>query len=86
MYSPEDIQARLREKPFRPFRIIASEGLQYEIRHPDLVFVGMNNLQIGSPWPDHPGIYSRVTRVAILHVVAMEDLPVPAISGNGQSQ
>jgi hypothetical protein len=37
MYRAEDIQARLRQKPFQPFRIIASEGLRYDINHPDLV-------------------------------------------------
>lgn len=43
MCRAEDIQARLREKPFRPLRIIASEGLQYDVHHPDLVFVGRHD-------------------------------------------
>src|SRR5262245_4127598 len=34
MFRGEDIQERLRVKPFRPFRIIASEGLRYDIHHP----------------------------------------------------
>jgi hypothetical protein len=33
MYGPKDIQSRLREKRFRPLRIIVSEGLQYDIHH-----------------------------------------------------
>jgi hypothetical protein len=83
MYTAEDIQARLREKPFRPFRIIASEGLRYDIRHPDLVFVGRHDLQIGFAKPESPTIYDSVTRVALLHVVALEDLPPqPAATGN----
>lgn len=85
MYSAEDIQARLREKPFRPLRIIASEGLRYEIRHPDLVFVGRHDLQIGYPDPQNPSIYGGVTRVALVHIVALEDLPAPASPGNGQT-
>ncbi len=65
MLSPEEIQARLREKPFRPMRIVASEGLRFDIKHPDLV---------------------RVTRVARVHVVALEDLPATqSPSGNGAS-
>ena len=47
MFRAEDIQARLRERPFRPLRIIASEGLRYDIHHPDLVFVGTRDLMIG---------------------------------------
>ncbi len=84
MYRPEDIQARLREKPFRPLRIRVSEGLQYDIHHPDLVFVGNRDLMIGFPGPDNPSIYDRVTRVALIHVVALEDTPAPASPGNGQ--
>jgi hypothetical protein len=84
MYRPEDIQARLREKPFRPLRIRVSEGLQYDIHHPDLVFVGSRDLMIGFPGPDSPSIYDRVTRVALVHVVALEDIPATAPPGNGQ--
>lgn len=85
MYNAESIQARLREKPFRPFRLIASEGLRFEIRHPDLVFVGRNDLMIGFSMTDNPSIYDRVTRVAMVRVVALEDLPVVASSVNGQA-
>ncbi len=84
MYTAEDIQARLRQKPFRPLRIIASEGLRYEIHHPDLVFVGRHDLQIGFPSSENPTIYDGVTRVALVHIVALEDLPAPESPGNGQ--
>ena len=84
MYNAEDIQARLREKPFRPLRIIASEGLRFDIHHPDLVLVGRRDLMIGSPGPDNPSVYDRVTRLALVHVVALEDLPVAQGPGNGQ--
>ena len=81
-YRSEDIQKRLREKPFRPFRIIASEGLRYDIFHPDLVFVGTRDLMIGFPGPDNPTVYDQVTRVALVHVVAMEDIAPPSTSTN----
>ncbi len=83
MYSAEEIQARLREKPFRPLRIIVSEGLRFDIHHPDLVFVGRRDLMIGFPGPDNPTVYDRVTRVALVHVVALEDLPVPSAPADG---
>jgi hypothetical protein len=84
MYTPEAIQARLREKPFRPLRIIASEGMKFDIFHPDLVLVGRHDVMIGSPGPDNPTVYDRVTRVALVHIVALEELPIPASPGNGQ--
>ncbi len=84
MYRSEDIQARLRERPFRPLRIIASEGMKFDVFHPDLVFVGRHDLMIGFPGPDNPTVYDRVTRVALVHIVALEDLPAPTSSGDGQ--
>jgi hypothetical protein len=83
MFRAEDIQARLREKPFRPMRLIASEGLRYDISHPDLVLVGQRDLTIGFPSPDNPTIYDRVVRVAIVLLVGLEDLPTSAASANG---
>jgi hypothetical protein len=84
MYRPEDIQARLRQRPFLPLRIIVSEGLQFDILHPDLVLVGSRDITIGFPGPDNPSIYDRVTRVALVHVVALEDIPATTTPGNGQ--
>jgi hypothetical protein len=46
MFRAEEIQARLREKPFRPLRLIVSEGLRYDIHHPDLVLGGERDLMI----------------------------------------
>jgi hypothetical protein len=83
MYRPEDIQARFRQRPFLPLRIIVSEGLPFDILHPDLVLVGNRDITIGFPGPDNPSIYDRVTRVALVHVVALEDIPTTA-TGNGQ--
>lgn len=75
MFSAEKIQNRLKEKPFRPVRIVASEGLRYDIHHPDLVLVGRRDLTIGYPGAKNPAIYDQVVRVALVHVVALEDLP-----------
>jgi hypothetical protein len=85
MFNYQDIQGRLRQNPFRPFKIIASEGQEFEIKHPDLVFVGVRDLMIGFAAPQHPTAYDRVTRLAMVHVVALEDLPMAATPGNGAS-
>jgi hypothetical protein len=85
MFRAEDIQARLREKPFRPLRVIASEGLRYDIHHPDLVLVGQRDLLIGFPSPDNASIYDQLVRLAIVHVVALEDLPASTTSATGSN-
>jgi hypothetical protein len=56
MFSADDIQARLRERPFRPLRIVASEGQRCDIHHPDLVLVGRRDLMIGFADPANPTI------------------------------
>ena len=75
MLRPEDIQQRLRQQPFQPFRIICTEGLRYEIQHPDLVLIGARSLTIGFATETRPGIYDRIIPVALIHVVAIEEIP-----------
>ncbi len=84
MFTPEAIQARLRQQPFFPLRILVSEGQRFEIHHPDLVLVGKRDLTIGFASPDSPTVYDRQIRVALVHVVALEDLPVTGSTVNGQ--
>jgi hypothetical protein len=75
MFTPELIQERLRRRPFQPFRIIASEGLHFDIHHPELVLVGRRELTIGTPDPQSPTIFDRIMWVELVHVVALEELP-----------
>jgi hypothetical protein len=84
MFTPEEILARLRQKPFRPLRITAAEGEPFDIYYPDLVRVGRYDVCIGSPDPVSPTIYDRLTRVALVHIVSMEDIPAPTLLGDGQ--
>ena len=85
MFTAEGIKARLNQKPFRPLRIIASEGLTYDIHHPDLVWVGWSDLHIGFASPEHPTIYDRTIRLAMSHVVGLEDLPASTPSSKNGS-
>lgn len=77
MFNAEVIKGRLNQKPFRPLRIIVSEGSSYDIYHPDLIWVGWSSLQIGFAKPEHPTIYVRTVRVAMGDVIGLEDLPGP---------
>lgn len=73
--------ARLRRKPFVPFRLILSSGTTYDILHPEMLFVSKSGLTVAiydrnqSPSPDE--IPLREALVSFLHVAATEDLPQP---------
>jgi hypothetical protein len=84
MFAPETIQARLRQKPFVPIRFVTSSGESYEVHHPDLVLVGQRDLIIGRASKKNPSLYDLASRVAIMHITAMDDLPAGKPTGNGQ--
>ena len=73
--------ARLRRRPFVPFRIILSSGTTYDILHPEMLFISKSGLTVAiydqgqRPSPDE--IPMRESLVSFLHVAATEDLPQP---------
>ena len=85
MFTADDIQARIRHRPFIPLRIVLSTSQNYDVYHPDLIMVGRRSLIIGTASAENPAQFEQVTRVAILHVTELRDLPlpVPPTSGNG---
>jgi hypothetical protein len=87
LFTPHDITARLRERPFAPFRIIASTGRSFDVYHPDLVLVARRFLIVGTTSSEDPEHAELVDRVAILHITELQDLPVPQLpesGGNGR--
>ncbi len=78
MFSADEIQDRLRERPFTPLRIVTSTGQTCDVYHPDLVLVARRFLVVGMPSAENASQAERVTRVAILHVTELRDLPTPA--------
>jgi hypothetical protein len=86
MLTPEIIKARLRGQPFVPLRIVTSAGQTFDVPRPDLVLVGQRELIVGAASKKDPSVFDGVTRVAIMHVTALQDLPSPAgKSDNGQT-
>lgn len=85
MLTSDDIRARVRRQPFVPVRIRTSDGESYDVYHPDLIMIGRRALIIGTATADDPATFERTAQVAILHVTAIEDLPIAAHpGGNGQ--
>ena len=85
MITASDIQEKLNERPFVPFRVIMSSGQFYDIRHPDLVLVGKRHLFVGTASEDNPTMFDRSSLLSMLHLAALESLPVEtSSSSNGQ--
>jgi len=82
MFSSDDIQARLRQSPFLPVRISISSGQTFDIHHPDLVLVGRRDIIIGKASTKNPTQYEQTTRVPLMHITALEDLPATSTSSN----
>lgn len=77
MFTPDDIQTRVRERPFVPLRIVTSAGQSFDVYHPDLIMIGPRSLTIGTASSENPRQYEQTTRVAVMHVRVLEDLPTP---------
>jgi hypothetical protein len=75
----DDLLQNLRKRPFEPFRILVSDGSTYDIRHPELVMVGLGSVLIGVPPAGQAKpIYERVETVSLGHVVKLLPLSTQA--------
>jgi hypothetical protein len=83
MFSPDDIQARLRQQPFVPLRIVTTTGQSYDIHHPELMMVGRHYVIVGLPSKENPTQIEQDTRVAIIHLTEIQDLPTSTPSLDG---
>ena len=84
MFSADDVYARIHQQPFRPVRIVTTTGQAYDVHHPELIMIGRRALEIGLPSADNPLHFEQVTRISLLHVTEMQDLPAAkSVSGNG---
>lgn len=71
--------ARLRRRPFVPFRMILISGATYDILHPEILFVSKSGVTVAiyenDQRPSPNEIPMRESLVSFLHIAAPEDLP-----------
>ncbi len=82
-----DVLEYLRQTPFVPFRIHLTDGIVYQIRHPELVKVGLTKADVFFPKDDEPhAVVLRRESVALVHMVRLEPVEQASIAGsNGQA-
>ena len=68
---PAELLQLIRRQPFIPFRIHRSDGIRYEIHHPELVMVGVASAVIGFPDPANPGLYTRTEIIPLRHITRL---------------
>ena len=74
--SPEELRDVLRQQPFQPFRLVMTDGTGYEIRHPDLLWVGLRTAFVGLTSQPGQTFYERSVQVNLLHILRVESLAV----------
>ena len=65
--APEDLERKLRSRPFTPFRMYLSDGATYEVNHPELVLLGRRSLVLGLTADPQATLYERAIDVDLLH-------------------
>lgn len=66
----------LRQKPFRPFRLVMSSGEAYEVRHPEMALVLKNDILIGTDVADDD-MPAEFRICPLLHVATIEPMLTP---------
>ena len=71
----DDIRNFLNKRPFQPFRITLTDGLSYDVRHPELVMVGRSEIAVGLPAPEESEpVFDRFVTVSLIQILQLEPL------------
>ena len=81
--SHEDLQARLGQRPFVPFRMVMTEGTSYDVRHPELFMLGRRSAVVGLAKHPEQTFYDTSVQVDLFHIVRLEPLATQSPTGNG---
>lgn len=79
----EEFTELLRTRPFVPLRIHLTDGQYYDVRHPDLVLVLRQRVDIGLQPDPETGVLDRVVHCSLLHIVRVEALAGASSAGSG---
>lgn len=63
---PDELRDTLRQQPFR---LVMSDGHGHDIRHPDLLWIGMTTAYVGLTGNPGQTFFERSVKVDLFHVV-----------------
>jgi len=72
----------LKERPFKPFRLVMSSGQSYEVRHPEMALITKSDILVGVDIEDD-GVPAEFKICSMLHVTAVEPLDSTATDDQG---
>ena len=68
----EELNHKVRERPFEPFRIHVSDGKAYEVKHPEQIMVGRRSSYVALG--DGEGPFQKIAVVSNIHITRIEPL------------
>ncbi len=74
--APTELRDSLTQQPFEPFRLVLSDGATYDIRHPDLLWVGQRAAYVGFTGQAGSTFFERSVKVDLLHVTQIVPIGV----------
>ena len=72
--APVELRDTLRHQPFEPFRLVMTDGVGYDILHPDLLLVGMHTAVVGLTGTPGQTFFERTVKVDLQHIIRVEPL------------
>jgi hypothetical protein len=79
----DELRESLREHPFEPFRIHLTNGMAYEVRHPEMALLTRHSVHVVELTKSGKTT-DRVVKCDLIHVVALE--PVNGRNGRGTAR
>jgi hypothetical protein len=70
----------LKQRPFKPFRLVMSSGQTYDVRHPEMAWLTRTDILVGVD-EGEDGVPAEFKICSLLHVATVEPLsPTPSES------
>ena len=74
-----------RARPFVPLRMHLTDGQSYDVRHPGLVLVLRQRVDVGLQPDPATAVLERVAHCSLLHIVRVEELPPATPAGSASA-
>src|SRR5436305_11869854 len=80
-----DIRRKLKQSPFKPFRLCLTDGAKFDVRHPELLLLAERFCVVGLVDDPKQDVPKQVVEIDLDHIVRTEELEVPIKSSTGSN-